>query len=102
MPIYEYQCKKCHHQFEQLQKITDDALVICPKCGQNSLSKMVSQTSFQLKGTGWYVTDFKNQSKKEVSTPAAKKEVPATKPTETKTDTKTTAKVDTKTGDKHK
>lgn len=60
MPIYEYECKQCGHRFEQLQKITDAPLQICPNCTQSSLTKLVSNTSFQLKGGGWYVTDFKN------------------------------------------
>ena len=68
MPIYEYQCLQCHHQFDTLQKISDDPLTLCPKCGQSSLQKLVSAAGFQLKGSGWYATDFKNNGKaKEVS-----------------------------------
>lgn len=62
MPIYEYECKKCKYKFEQLRKITDKPLRTCPKCHTASLAKLVSNTSFQLKGTGWYVTDFKNKN----------------------------------------
>lgn len=95
MPIYEYHCKKCNYQFEQLQKITDDVLVICPKCGQNSLQKMVSQTSFTLKGTGWYVTDFKDKKKDSAS---EKKVVATDKKIENKkTDAKTEVKPEVKT-----
>jgi len=101
MPIYEYHCKKCNHQFEQLQKITDDVLVICPKCGQNSLQKMVSQTSFKLTGTGWYVTDFKDKKKNTVT---EKKVVTADKKNENnKTEVKSevkTPKTSEKAGDK--
>lgn len=61
MPIYEYKCKNCAYSFEQLQKITDKPLHICPKCNKKQLVKLVSNTSFQLKGTGWYVTDFKDK-----------------------------------------
>jgi putative FmdB family regulatory protein len=61
MPIYEYQCKKCRHKFEQLQKITEKPLRVCPKCKKLQLVKLVSNTSFQLKGSGWYVTDFKDK-----------------------------------------
>lgn len=81
MPIYEYQCKKCGYKFEQLQKITEKPLRICPQCKASQLAKLVSNTSFQLKGTGWYVTDFKNKTtedKKEKPTDnqvAAKKEI---------------------------
>ncbi|MDR1057843.1 MAG: zinc ribbon domain-containing protein [Coxiellaceae bacterium] len=62
MPIYEYKCKKCGYRFEQLQKVTDKPLSTCPKCKKTQLVKLVSNTSFQLKGTGWYVTDFKNKT----------------------------------------
>lgn len=61
MPIYEYKCQKCDNYFEQIQKATDKPLRICPNCGKKQLKKLVSSTSFQLKGTGWYVTDFKNK-----------------------------------------
>ena len=64
MPIYEYQCQNCGHKFEQLQKISDDLLTICPQCSEPKLRKLVSNTSFQLKGSGWYATDFKDKPKK--------------------------------------
>lgn len=60
MPIYEYQCNACQHQIEILQKPTDAPLTQCPECKQNKLRKLISATTFQLKGTGWYETDFKN------------------------------------------
>lgn len=63
MPIYEYSCANCHHQFDVLQKISDDPIKICPQCQYNSVTKLVSAAGFQLKGTGWYVTDFKNPAK---------------------------------------
>jgi putative FmdB family regulatory protein len=56
MPIYEYQCQKCG-TFETTQKITDKPLVKCPTC-KGKVKKLISNTSFQLKGTGWYVTDY--------------------------------------------
>ena len=61
MPIYEYECKNCHHRFEQLQKISEEPPYTCPKCNEPKLAKLISNTSFQLKGTGWYATDFKNK-----------------------------------------
>lgn len=64
MPIYEYKCKKCNHIFEQLQKISDKPLCTCPECGAKQLIKLISNTSFQLKGTGWYETDFKTKKEK--------------------------------------
>ena len=57
MPIYEYACTKCGHHLEVLQKLSDKPLVRCPEC-KGKLEKQFSQTSFQLKGTGWYVTDY--------------------------------------------
>lgn len=57
MPIYEYACTKCGHQLEVMQKISDKPLTRCPNC-KGKLEKLFSQTSFQLKGSGWYVTDY--------------------------------------------
>ena len=58
MPIYEYQCKSCHHRLEELQKVSDAPLIKCPVCGKPDLERLVSHTSFQLKGGGWYKTDY--------------------------------------------
>ena len=60
MPIYEYQCRECGHELEALQKMADDALIHCPECHGETLKKKISVVGFQLKGTGWYETDFKN------------------------------------------
>ena len=57
MPIYEYQCEKCGHRFEKIQKFSDPPLEECPKCG-GVLHKLQSAPAFQFKGTGWYVTDY--------------------------------------------
>jgi putative FmdB family regulatory protein len=65
MPIYEYQCTACGHAFDTLQKVSEPALTDCPACQQANLQKMVSAPSFQLKGTGWYATDFKNKANNE-------------------------------------
>jgi putative FmdB family regulatory protein len=73
MPIYEYKCSSCGHQQEFLQKLSDAPLQRCTKCGKDAFSKMVSAAGFQLKGSGWYATDFKESGKK----PSAKTE-PAT------------------------
>ena len=63
MPIYEYECKQCHFAFERIQKTTDEPVIFCEQCGQNTVSRLVSAPGFQLKGTGWYVTDFKDKPK---------------------------------------
>jgi len=67
MPIYEYQCGDCQHEFEALQKMSDSALVDCPKCKQPSLVKKVSAAGFRLSGSGWYETDFKSGNKKNLA-----------------------------------
>lgn len=61
MPIYEYQCMHCDAQFEAIQKVNDAPLTHCESCGQETAKRLVSAPGFQLKGTGWYVTDFKNK-----------------------------------------
>jgi len=91
MPIYEYRCEACGHQEEHLQKISDKPLVTCPACGKRSYKKQLSAAGFQLKGSGWYATDFKSTGKK-----------PAEKKSETKAETKTDSKSDTKTDSKPK
>ena len=64
MPIYEYRCATCGFQKEYLQKLSEALLKDCPKCGKPTLSKLVSAAGFQLKGSGWYATDFKNKTAK--------------------------------------
>jgi putative FmdB family regulatory protein len=73
MPIYEYRCTACQHKLESLQKFSDAPLVVCPQCGRDALTKLVSAAGFHLKGSGWYQTDFKNSGSK----PAAKPEAAA-------------------------
>lgn len=65
MPIYEYRCGSCGFQKEYLQKVSDPALSCCPECGQESFKKMLTAAGFQLKGSGWYASDFKARSKVE-------------------------------------
>lgn len=59
MPIYAYKCDACGHTFDALQKVSDAPLTECPHCGQPALNKQLTAAGFQLKGSGWYVTDFK-------------------------------------------
>ena len=63
MPIYEYRCADCGFQNEYLQKITEPPMTVCPSCGKESFRKLLTAAGFQLKGSGWYVTDFKNSGK---------------------------------------
>ena len=64
MPIYEYRCSSCGHEKEVLQKMSDAPLAECPACGKSSFRKLISAAGFQLKGSGWYATDFKGGSRK--------------------------------------
>lgn len=86
MPIYEYECTSCHHQFDLLQKANDEPEHICPQCSQDTLKKLISAAGFQLKGTGWYATDFKNKGNPAANSDSSKSDsspkVPETKPTD--------------------
>jgi len=64
MPIYPYTCTACGHEFDTLQKISDEPLKFCPQCGEQSLRKKLTAAAFHLKGTGWYQTDFKEAGNK--------------------------------------
>lgn len=73
MPIYEYLCNSCGAEKEHLQKISDAPIAVCPACGSSDYVKRISAAGFQLKGSGWYVTDFKNsKSQQAEAKPAAK------------------------------
>jgi putative FmdB family regulatory protein len=87
MPIYEYRCSACGHQEDFLQKVSDPVLSQCPACGKATFEKQLSAAGFQLKGSGWYATDFKSKK-------------PADKKTETNTETKSETKSETKTESK--
>jgi len=91
MPIYEYQCESCGFDLEKLQRINDDPLQDCPKCGKPKLRRLVSASGFRLKGAGWYETDFKKAGKKNLhDTGGTNGTTAAEKPAETgKSETKT-------------
>ena len=93
MPIYEYQCEKCGHHLEKLQKMSDDPIKDCPECEEPSLRKLVSAAAFKLKGTGWYETDFKDNSKKKPDTKTASNKTEKSDTTTKPTSTKETASV---------
>jgi putative FmdB family regulatory protein len=69
MPIYAYRCSACGYQNDYLQKISDPLLSDCPQCGKSTFTKQVTAAGFQLKGTGWYATDFKNNGKAKSAPP---------------------------------
>ncbi len=89
MPIYEYRCNSCGSEKEHLQKMSDEPIAVCPACGGDDYIKLISAAGFQLKGSGWYVTDFKNNNKKPESPQKTKPST--TTPSDTKT-TSSTAK----------
>lgn len=68
MPIYEYLCNSCGAEKEHLQKISDVPIAACPVCGSSNYTKLISAAGFQLKGSGWYVTDFRNNKAKQTDT----------------------------------
>jgi len=88
MPIYEYRCSSCGFQKEYLQKVADPVMTVCPECGRSTFSKMLTAAGFQLKGSGWYATDFRNPAPAAKS--AEKKSDAAS--AETKSETKTESK----------
>jgi putative FmdB family regulatory protein len=96
MPIYEYKCSACGHQEDHLQKLSERPLTKCPACGKKKYAKQLTAAGFQLKGSGWYASDFKGGKKSEDARPDAKTEAKAETKTEAKTDTKTDTKTETK------
>ena len=83
MPIYEYRCSSCGFQKEYLRKVSDPTLSVCPGCSKETFGKMLTAAGFQLKGGGWYATDFKNSGAK----PAAKTAAAGASPSKTETET---------------
>lgn len=69
MPIYEFRCARCGHEFERLQKIADPDPDRCPECGAEAVSRLISPVGFRLKGGGWYETDFKQSNRRNVAEP---------------------------------
>jgi putative FmdB family regulatory protein len=92
VPIYEYQCTKCGEVFEAFQKITDEPLSQCKFCNA-FVEKLISQSSFQLKGSGWYLTDYsKRSSSSALDKPKASESADKTETTKTSSEAKSTEK----------
>ena len=85
MPIYAYKCSSCGHAADVLQKISADPLTDCPACGKSTYAKQLTAPGFQLKGSGWYVTDFKGGAP--VTAPAIATDADAAKPAAKTADT---------------
>ena len=96
MPIYEYRCSHCGHELEVLQKLSDPTLTDCPSCKQAALTKLVSAAGFQLKGSGWYATDFRNGSKPATAKAGGDAAEAGKTASEAKPDSKTEAKRESK------
>ena|ERR1700730_9810438 len=73
MPLYEYECKKCHHRFEKIQKFSDRMVKKCPDCG-GPVEQMISAPAVQFKGSGWYVTDYPKKSSSQSSSDGSGKD----------------------------
>lgn len=83
MPLYEYECKSCHHRFEKIQKFSDPPQTTCPNCGKETVEQVLSAPAVQFKGSGWYVTDYAKKS----SSPGS-----SAKPAESKSESKPESK----------
>jgi len=104
MPIYEYKCAECGHRDDHLQKVSERPLKVCPACGKKAYKKQLSAAGFQLKGSGWYATDFKGSGAKQGSDAKAEGKPDAAgdaKP-DVKSDAKPEAKPDAKPAKKAK
>jgi putative FmdB family regulatory protein len=105
MPLYEYQCDACGHRFEVIRKFSDTPLDVCPRCG-GAVKKLQSASSFHLKGSGWYITDYarkdqsggeqKSEQSEEGKTAGDKGGDAESSKTDAKTDAKTETKAETK------
>jgi putative FmdB family regulatory protein len=90
VPLYEYQCKACHHRFEKIQKFSDPLVTECPECGEDEVEQMISAPAVQFKGSGWYVTDYaKKGSSQGSGSKSDKSENKSESKSETKSEKKT-------------
>ncbi len=96
MPIYAYRCSACGHAKDVLQKLSDPVLSTCPVCAAETFTKQVTAAGFQLKGSGWYATDFKGSGAAPAADAKAEGKQDGEAKPETKTDAKSDAKADAK------
>ena len=94
MPIYAYKCASCGHSMDKLQKMSDDPLTVCPVCGEAALAKQVTAAGFQLKGSGWYATDFKHGGAQSATATQAKSEGKSDDASNAKVESKAESKPD--------
>jgi putative FmdB family regulatory protein len=85
MPLYEYRCEACGHQFEKIQRFSDDPVSVCPSCGQGPVVKLLSSPAIQFKGSGWYITDYARKTQSgQGTTTSGESGSTESKPAETK------------------
>ena len=101
MPLYEYQCKKCGHRFEKIQKFSDKPVKKCPECG-GPVEQIISAPAVQFKGSGWYVTDYAKKSHATSSDGGKDKDSKDSKKEEKKTESASKETKEAKKADKHK
>lgn len=97
MPLYEYQCKACHHRFEKIQKFSDPLVTECPECGEDEVEQLISAPAVQFKGSGWYVTDYAKKGSSHGSAGTGSK---SESKSESKTESKGESKPEKKSGGK--
>jgi putative FmdB family regulatory protein len=95
MPVYEYLCNACGHEFEEQQKMADEPIKVCPKCKKKKVERLISRTSFHLKGGGWY-SDLYGSSKGGAAKTESKFESASETKSEVKTESTTETKADAK------
>ena len=77
MPLYEYECRKCHHRLEKIQKFSDPPEQVCPQCGKKALERLISPAGIRFKGSGWYETDYGRKTQPETEKPKEEVKVEA-------------------------
>jgi len=93
LPLYEYRCKSCKHQFEKIQKFSDEPIRVCPSCGKEQVEQLISPSAVQFKGSGWYVTDYAHKgfspsAKSNGDSGSSKPPAPESKPAATSSENK--------------
>jgi putative FmdB family regulatory protein len=84
MPLYEYRCEACGHQFEKIQRFSDEPISVCPSCGRGPVVKLLSSPAIQFKGSGWYITDYARKNQSSPSSSSSTSESSESKPAESK------------------
>ncbi len=96
MPVYEYECSACGHQFEEWQKISDEPIKTCPKCKKKKVQKLISQTAFHLKGGGWYKDLYSSTSGSKKDSDSGGSDSSSSSKSESKAETKSESKSESK------